>query len=223
MTKKLFLPPATTVDVVIFTIEGNDLKILLIRRENEPFRRQWALPGGFLFKNETAEQASYRVLHKKAGARVSYLEQLYTFDSPFRDPRGHVLTIAYMALVSRKNLNFTKRKELQNPTFYSVKKIPKLAFDHRNILVYAIKRLRAKLEYTNVVLSLLPKLFTFNQLQKTYEIILNRKLDKRNFRKKFMLLKLIRPTLKILKGERQRPARLYQFISRKSAELKKFF
>ena len=221
--KRLYWPPGVTVDVVIFTLEDKHLKALLIRRIHEPFRGYWALPGGFLLKNETAQKASLRILREKAGVKNIYLEQLYTFDSPFRDPRGHVLTVAYMALVPRQYIKFGEGDELQAPSLFGVKKLPRLAFDHAQILQYAIRRLRAKLEYTNVIFSLLPKEFTFNQLQQTYEIVLGKKLDKRNFRKKFELLGLIRPTRKTLYGARQRPARLYGFLSRNPAELKKFF
>ena len=221
--KRLYWPPGVTVDVVIFTIEEGELKLLLIRRTADPFRDFWALPGGFLLKNETAEHASVRILKEKVGIRNIYLEQLYTFDSPARDPRGHVLTVAYMALVPRENLRFGEWQGVQGPALFPLKNLPKLAFDHRSIIGYAVRRLRAKLEYTNVAFSLLPKEFALNDLQRTYEIILGRKLDKRNFRKKFSMLGLVHPTRKMIRGKRQRPARLYTFASRRPAELKKFF
>ncbi len=214
---------SVTTDIVIFTIEENELRVLLIKRANEPFKNQWALPGGFLFQDEEPEHAALRVLKDKAGIKDVYVEQLYTFGGSGRDPRGKVITISYVALAPKDKIKIYESSKIQNPTFRSVKKLPDTAFDHNRIINYALKRLQSKLEYTNVVYSLLPKYFTFNQLQKTYEIILNKKLDKRNFRKKFMLLKLIKPTKKVLKGERQRPAQLYQFSSLKPAALKKFF
>lgn len=214
---------SVTTDIVIFTIEQEELKVLLIKRAKEPFKNQWALPGGFILENEEPERAALRVLKNKAGVNNIYMEQLYTFPGSGRDPRGNVITIAYFALTPRNKIEIKETKEIQTPTFRSVKKLPDIAFDHNRIVSYALKRLRSKLEYTNVVYSLLPKYFTFNQLQNAYEIILGRKLDKRNFRKKFLILGLIKPTNKILTGERQRPAKLYQFISRKPAELKKFF
>lgn len=213
---------AVTVDLVIFTIKESQLKVLLIKRPHEPFQNSRALPGGFLLQNETTQKAALRILKEKAGVSNVYIEQLYTFDSPKRDPRGHVLTVTYFALVPRSKLAFAKRTT-QTPTFHSIQKLPMLAFDHKAIVKYAVRRLRAKLEYTNAVLSLLPHEFTFNQLQKTYEAILDKKLDKRNFRKKFLSLGLIKQTRKHLKNVRQRPARLYQFIHRKQTELKKFF
>ena len=212
-----------TTDIVIFTIENDELKVLLIKRAKEPFKNQWALPGGFLLKKEDPEKAAKRVLKEKAGIENVYLEQLYTFAGSGRDPRGNVITISYFALTPRNKIEIKETKEIQTPTFRSIKKLPDIAFDHNRIITYGLQRLQSKLEYTNVVYSLLPQYFTFNQLQKTYEIILNKKLDKRNFRKKFMLLGLIKPTKKILKGERQRPAQLYKFRSIQPAELKKFF
>lgn len=212
-----------TTDIVIFTIENDELKVLLIKRAKEPFKNQWALPGGFILENEPPEKAALRVLKNKAGIDSIYMEQLYTFPGSGRDPRGNIITIAYFALAPKDKIKIINSNKIQMPTLRSVKKLPDIAFDHNRIITYGLQRLQSKLEYTNVVYSLLPQYFTFNQLQKTYEIILNKKLDKRNFRKKFMLLNLIKPTKKILKGERQRPAQLYKFKSTKPAELKKFF
>ena len=214
---------SVTTDIVIFTIEENELKVLLIKRANEPFKNQRALPGGFLLNKERPENAALRVLGYKTGIKNVYIEQLYTFAGSGRDPRGSIITISYFALAPKEKIKINQSEKLQTPTFHSIKKLPKLAFDHKNIISYALKRLRSKLEYTNVVYSLLPKEFTFNQLQKAYEIILNHKLDKRNFRKKFMLLGLIKSTKKVHHGIRQRPAQLYRFKSHKPSELKKFF
>jgi len=214
---------SVTTDIVIFTIADEQLKVLLIKRANEPFKNQWALPGGFLFEKEDPDKAAIRTLWTKAGIKDVYLEQLYTFGGSGRDPRGKIITISYFALSPQDKIKIVVSDKIQTPTFRSVKKLPDIAFDHNRIITYALQRLQSKLEYTNAVYSLLPHYFTFNQLQRTYEIILNKKLDKRNFRKKFILLVLIKQTRKVLKGERQRPAKLYQFISRKPAELKKFF
>ena len=215
--------PIIAADIVIFTIENNELKVLLIKRNQKPFQNYWALPGGFLHDKETTRATANRILRDKAGINNVYVEQLYTFDSVWRDPRGRIISITYFALVPHQNIKIIFGKNVQTPTLFSIKKMPNLAFDHKNIIGYARKRLQSKLEYTNVVFSLLPKYFSFNQLQKTYETILGRKLDKRNFRKKFEFRKLIKPTRKTLTGNRQRPARLYYFASRKLTELKKFF
>lgn len=220
---KLIRPQGLTTDVVIFTIEDDELKALLIKRANEPFRESWALPGGFLFDEEDSQDAALRILKEKAGVNNVYLEQLYTFDGSGRDPRGKICTVTYFALVPRHKIKFEGGNNIQTPSFFPIKKLPKLAFDHNRIVDYAIKRLQAKLEYTNAVYSLLPTEFTFNHLQKAYESILGKKLDKRNFRKKFLQLGLIKKTNKKQQGERQRPAQLFKFISQKPLELKKFF
>ena len=214
--------PAT--DIVILTIENDQLKVLLIKRENRPFKDYWALPGGFIHTNESPEQSALRVLKDKAGVKNVFIEQLYTFAGSGRDPRGNVITVTYFALTPiNKILTKLNINKGQTPTLHLLKKLPKLAFDHEKIIRYALRRLRSKLEYSNAIYSLLPEYFTFNHLQKTYELILDRKLDKRNFRKKFMMLGLIKSTKRLHKGTRQRPAQLYQFTSRKPMELKKFF
>lgn len=220
---KKYQSVSATVDVVIFTIEDGELKVLLINRAGEPFRGLWALPGGFLLEGENTQSAAQRLLTDKAGVKDVYIEQLYTFDDLKRDPRGYVLSVSYFALVDRNKIDIQESEKTQKPAFYSVRKLPKLAFDHKEIIEYALKRLRYKLEYTNVVFSLLEKKFTFTQLQNAYEIILDKKLDKRNFRKKFLTLGLIKTAKGKLEGARQRPAQLYSFMSGKPVELKRFF
>lgn len=220
---KLFFPPAVTVDVVIFTIEDDELKVLLVKRNKAPFAGYWALPGGFVLKNETTAEAARRILKEKTGVASVFMEQLYTFDSPTRDPRGHILTVAYFALVEKSKIKFDEGADLQTPAFHMVRKLPKLAFDHRVIIEYALRRASYKLEYTNAVLAFLPRKFTFAQLQAAYEAVWGKKLDKRNFRKKFLALKLVKPAGKKISGTRQRPAGLFRFASQKSIELKRFF
>ncbi len=220
--KKIYESPSITADTVIFTIEDEALKVLLISRANPPFASRRALPGVYLLKNETAKRAALRALKTKAGVSATYLEQLYTFDSLYRDPRGHVISITYFALLPVEKIKLVNANP-DSPKLFSINKLPKLAFDHASIIKYAEHRLRSKLEYTNVAYSLLPYEFTLTQLQRTYEIILGKKLDKRNFRKKFLSMGLIRPTRNKLIGARQRPAELYRFISRTPQELKKFF
>lgn len=212
---KIYESPSVTADTVIFTIDENKLKVLLIKRANAPFKDWWALPGVFLLKNEGVDKAALRALKEKAGVKISYLEQLYTFDSLFRDPRGHIISTTYFALCPSG--------KLRKSTLFLVNKLPKLAFDHKKIIDYAVSRLRAKLEYTNAAYSLLPKYFALSQLQDVYETVIGKKPDKRNFRKKFLSLGLIKPTRKKFAGAHQRPAKLYEFISRHPTALKKFF
>ena len=224
MKKIIYESPYVTADTVIFTIHEDALKVLLIKRANPPFAGSPALPGVFLQKNEGTREAALRALKSKAGVKVGYLEQLYTFDSKYRDPRGHTISITYFALVPENALKISPNAaDAQSPGLYEINKLLRLAFDHEDIIELALTRLRAKLEYTNAIYALLPKYFTLSELQNAYEIIFGRKLDKRNFRKKFLSLGRICPTRKILKGALSRPARLFEFKSRKPESLKKFF
>jgi 8-oxo-dGTP diphosphatase len=210
-------PAQLTTDVVIFTVDEGDLKVLLIKRKNPPFSYDLALPGGFIWKGETSTQAALRILQSKTSVDNVFFEQLYTFDAPDRDPRGHVISIAYFALVPSDILRGAAVHE--NTTLMSVKNVKTLAFDHKQILNYAVKRLRSKLAYSNVAYSLLPRLFTLSQLQDIYEVILGHEIDKRNFRKKIASLDIIEATNQKQIGGRHRPALLYKFKKRGFTEL----
>lgn len=223
MKKIIYSSLSVTTDIVIFTIEKGALKVLLITRADKPFKNKLALPGGFLHKGESSYDAALRILKDKAGVSNVYIEQLYTFEGKKRDPRGNILSITYFALVPEGSINLGNAGDVQRPFFNTVKYLPRLSFDHSQIVKYATKRLKYKLEYTSIVYSLLPKYFTLNELQKTYEIVLGKNIDKRNFRKKFLQLNIIKPTNKMLTGTRQRPAQLYRFVSNKITELKRFF
>lgn len=203
--------PAITVDVVIFTAIGNDLKMLLIRRSLPPFRDCWALPGGFVRMEESLEEAAKRELMEETGVKNVYLEQLYTFGDLKRDPRTRVITVAYFALISPRGVRLEPKTDAYEARWFSAYRLPKLAFDHDKIAKYALQRLKWKLEYTTVAFSLLPAKFTLTELQKVYEIILNKKLDKRNFRKKILSLGIIEETRETMKNVSHRPARLYSF------------
>lgn len=211
------------VDAVLFSVVDGNLSVLLITRQWAPYEGFAALPGAFLRAGETTVQAAQRILREKAGlARPVYVEQLYTFDSSGRDPRGQFPSVTYMALVP-SDLPLARTPSAQEPRWVPVSPLPSLAFDHAAIIGYALARLRAKLGYTNVIYSLLPKRFTLTRLQAVYEQVLGKPLDKRNFRKKYLSLKLIRATRGMERGGQRRPARLYEFVSRKPQELKKFF
>ena len=215
--------PKVTVDIVIFTIDKGGLKILLVKRKLEPFKGTWALPGGFIKKGENLSAAASRELKEETGVSSAYLQQLYTFGDPKRDPRGRVITVAYFALMHRKKLKIEASSDASEAKLFSVSSLPKLAFDHRDVLVYALTRLRNKVQYTNAVWSILPENFTLGEIQNVYEIIWGRKTDKRNFRKKLLSLGLLKPVGKIKKGFGQRPAKLYAFKTKKYVELKRFF
>ncbi len=213
--KTAFFNPGVTVDLVIFTVEHSGLSILLIQRLDQPFKNSPALPGGFLHKDETTSEAAVRVLRDKAGIADVYIEQLFTFDKVRRDPRGQILSVTYFALVPKEKIKIFETEVTEHPRFTPISSLPSLAFDHNEIVTYAHKRLVDKVQYTNIIYSLMPRLFTLTHLQKTYESVLNKKIDKRNFRKRFAQLKLLKKTGKVERGGRQRPAALYTFAQRK--------
>ncbi|MDR2541312.1 MAG: NUDIX hydrolase [Candidatus Peribacteria bacterium] len=188
-----------TVDNVIFTIIDEKLHVLLIKRLIEPFKDSWTIPGGFVLEEENLEQAAHRELQEKTNVKGVYLEQLYTFSDPKRDPRGRVISATYMALVARDNIVVKTGSYASDAKFFPVNKLPKLAFDHKKIVDYAIKRLKWKFEYTNVAQYILPTKFTLSQLQKVYETVCEQKFDVRNFRKKIDKLGIIKET-----GEKER-------------------
>lgn len=202
------------VDVAIFTIADGCLKTLLIKMKKRPYEKRWALPGGLVRPAESVEAAAKRHLLEKSGVKNTYLEQLHTFGRIDRDPFGRVVSVAYFALISSSGIKLATTDDYEGVQWCAVNKLPALAYDHREIIDYAVKRLRAKLEYTNIVFGLLPKEFALGELQKIYEIILNKKIDKRNFRKKIESLGIIKKTGKKTKGNAHRPAVLYKFIRR---------
>lgn len=207
-----------TVDVVIFTIQDGVLKVLLIKRGIPPFAGQLAIPGGFVLDGEDLDQAALRELSEETGVSDVYLEQLYSFGRPDRDPRGRVVTVAYFALIS-PDRKLTAGSDAAAASWYSTDRLPPLAFDHATILNYALERLRNKLEYTTVGFQLLPEKFTLTELQEVYEAILGRKLDKRNFRRKMSVLKILKPLPEHRRGG-QRPAQLYRFVAARFEKLK---
>jgi 8-oxo-dGTP diphosphatase len=160
------------------------------------------------------EQAAHRELQEETNVKGVYLEQLYTFSEPKRDPRGRVISVAYMALVARENIFIKSGSDASEVKFFPVDKLPKLAFDHKKIVEYAIKRLKWKLEYTNVAQYILPVKFTLSQLQKVYEIVLDQQFDVRNFRKKIDKLGIIQATGEKEMGNQYRPARLFAFVNK---------
>jgi len=184
--------PSVTVDIVIFTIKENNLQVLLVKRGIEPFKNQWAIPGGFVKIDESLEEAAKRELQEETGVKDVYLEQLYTFGSPKRDPRGRVITVSYIALVNSSDINLKASTDVSDAQWFAVSDIPIIAFDHKEILQYALKRLKWKFEYTTVAFSLLPKEFTISQIQKLYEIVFNKEFDKRNFAKKILSLNILK-------------------------------
>lgn len=202
-------PVRVTVDLVIFTIRDETLQVLLIRRAAPPFKGQWALPGGFVLEQETLEEAARRELEEETGLRDVYLEQLYTFGDPDRDPRGRTVTVAYFALIRPEPVRAAT--DAADVSWFPAARPPRLAFDHARILRSALQRLRAKLGYTTVGFQLLPRKFTLTELQRLYETILEKSVDKRNFRKKVLSLRLLEPRGEKRTAGAHRPAQLYSF------------
>ena len=207
-----------TVDIVIFTIQQGVLKVLLVKRRIDPFIGQFAIPGGFVLEDEDLQEAAIRELKEETGVADVYLEQLYSFGDPKRDPRGRVVTVAYFALISADR-KLKAGSDAAEAAWFSMDDLPRLAFDHSTILNYALERLRNKLEYTTVGFQLLPEKFTLTELQEVYEAILGKELDKRNFRRKMSVLKILKPLPEYRRGG-QRPAQLYRFVAARFEKLK---
>jgi 8-oxo-dGTP diphosphatase len=207
--------PLVAVDVVIFTIDAGELSALLVEAKGGPFAGQWAFPGGLVPCGEAPEATATRELLAQTGIRDVYLEQLRTFGEPGRDPQAHVVSVAYFALVPDKGKAQASNPKYGRLEWFAVRALPPLAYDHNAMAHYALERLRAKLEYTNIVYSLLPAEFTLSELQEVYEIILGRRLDRRNFRKKILALGLLVGLRRQRRGA-HRPAQLYAFTRREA-------
>ncbi|MGV8161905.1 MAG: NUDIX hydrolase [Candidatus Nanoarchaeia archaeon] len=186
-----FQKPSVTVDVIIFTITTNKLKVLLIKARPNLYKDSWVIPGGFIDLKQSLETAAKIKLEEKTGVKEVYLEQLYTFGEPKRDPRGRVITVSYFALVNYDKIQILNKKE-HDVEWFDIAELPKLGFDHKDILNYALQRLKWKFEYTSAAFSLLPEIFTMTQLQELYEIVFGTEFDKRNFRKKILSLNILK-------------------------------
>lgn len=201
-----------TIDVVVFTIKNNKLQVLLTKRNKEPFKFRWAIPGGFIRLSENLDDAAMRILKEKTDVEDIYLEQLYTFGDPLRYPNARVITCAYFALVRAEDVEHIFDKEAQETVnWHDVYNLPEMAFDHKKIIEYSLKRTRERLEYFPISYKLLQDKFTLTELQKTYELILNKELDKRNFRKKILAGTMLIETEEYTKSGSKRPAKLYMF------------
>jgi 8-oxo-dGTP diphosphatase len=211
--------PSLTVDCVIFGLDENSLKVLLIERAHDPFAGCWAFPGGFVDIDETIDTAARRELQEETGIENMYLEQLYTFGKVDRDPRGRVVSVAYYALVNLSDYSIQAASDASKAAWFPVNELPPLAFDHQEIFEVAINRLKGKVRYQPIGFELLPEKFTLSQLQRLYELIMNKELDKRNFRKKILSMDLLIPLPERQKGVSHRAAKLYKFDRDKYKEL----
>lgn len=202
--------PAVTTDIVIFTIRDQCLNLLLVKRKGLPEDGKWALPGGYINLDQDLETCALRELKQETGIKVSYLEQLYTFGEPKRDPRQRVISVAYYALIAADKLNLKVTKNGEQVAWFPLDQCPVLAFDHDEITSIARQRLAAKLDYSTIGFQFMPEEFTLSELQSVYEIISNAVLDKRNFRKWINSLDRIEETKHNCRQGRHRPAKLYR-------------
>ena len=211
--------PAVTVDIAIFTIRGDELKVLLIKRALEPFVGRWALPGGFVGIDESLIDAAKRELAEETGVSAAYLEQLYTFGAPDRDPRERVISVTYFALMPSDALEIKAASDAEGVGWFSIDELPDLAFDHSDILGMALERLAAKLDYSTIVFQLVPDTFTMPELRHIYELILREDIDARNFAKRILALDVIEPTGTMRREGAHRPAKLYRVKDRSKVEV----
>jgi 8-oxo-dGTP diphosphatase len=213
--------PALTVDCIVFGLDDEDLKVLLIRRANAPFAGRWALPGGFVDLDETCDEAARRELEEETGLRDVFLEQLYTFSAVDRDPRERVVSVAYYALVRLHDHRVQAATDAREAAWFAVNEVDGLAFDHNQILEAALTRLRGKVVCQPIGFELLPPKFTLSMLQRLYETILERTLDKRNFRKKVLGMGVLVELDEVEQHVAHRAARLYRFDRRRYHQLVK--
>jgi 8-oxo-dGTP diphosphatase len=213
--------PALTVDCVVFGFDEGALRVLLVQRDLEPWAGAWALPGGFVHMEETLEDAALRELSEETGVERVFLEQLYTFGAPGRDPRDRVVTVAYYALVKLSDHRVAAATDARDAGWFGVDELPRLAFDHERIVELALERLRAKVRYEPIGFELLPKKFTLSQLQHLYEAVLERELDKRNFRKKVLAMDVLQELDEVQKDVAHRAARLYRFDEKRYRRARK--
>ena len=210
---------ALTVDCVVFGFDESELKVLLIQRGLEPFKGKWAFPGGFVRVDETLDEAARRELAEETGLKSVFLEQLYTFGTVDRDPRERVVSVAYYALVKLSDHRAKAATDAANAEWFPISKVPKLAFDHAEILATALARLKGKVRYEPIGFELLPSKFTLSQLQHLYEAVLGAGLDKRNFRKKVLGFGLLVPLKEAQMAGSHRPAQLFRFDAQRYEKL----
>lgn len=209
-----------TVDCVVFGLDEQDLKVLLVQRAYEPFQGWWAVPGGFVEAGESLDEAARRELREETGVQDVFLEQLYTFGEVKRDPRRRIVTVAYYALVNLRDHAIKAATDARSAAWFSIDDLPKFAFDHARIVDAAIRRIKGKVRYEPIGFELLPEKFTLTQLQRMYEKILEQEIDKRNFRKKVLGMGLLKELDEVQVDVAHRAARLYKFDEKKYRQLK---
>ena len=210
-----------SVDAVVFGYEAGTISILLVKRKYEPFKGKWAIPGGFVLNNESLEEAVQRELKEETGIHINYLEQLYTFGNPERDPRNRVVTVAYFGLIKPSTFKIVADTDAEEVQWFKITDLPSLSFDHADILKLAINRLQGKITYEPIGFELLDEKFPFSDLEKLYSTLLGRTVDRRNFRKKILSLNILDELDEKFSRGSGRPANLFKFNSKRYFQLKK--
>ncbi len=212
------------VDAIVFGYSRTEgVSVLLVQRKYAPFKNSWAVPGGFVSPDESLEDAVRRELKEETGIEVNYLEQLYTFGSPRRDPRQRVVSVAYFALVKSSLFQQLKAStDAENAKWFSIKSLPPLAFDHLDIVNTAIDRIRTKIRYQPIGFELLDRKFPFSDLENLYVTLLDREIDRRNFSKKILAIGILDETNEFARPEgKGRPSKMYQFNKKRYQQLVK--
>ncbi|WP_051293046.1 NUDIX hydrolase [Olivibacter sitiensis] len=209
-----------TADCVILGFKEGELKVLLVERNEFPFKDFWGLPGFFVDQNETIDDAVKRILFEYTGLKGIFMEQLYTFGDLQRHPQGRIITVAYYAMLRLDDAIklAPSSNYVRSAKWWSIKDLPELAFDHNRIIAKTLEKIRRKISHSPIAFELLPEKFTLTQLQQLYEAIWEKKLDKRNFRKKMLNYDVLKELDEKQKGVSYRAAKLYKFDKRKYAK-----
>ncbi|WP_289045387.1 NUDIX domain-containing protein [uncultured Olleya sp.] len=209
-----------SVDAVVFGYESGTVSVLLIKRKYEPFKGQWAIPGGFVLNKESLEEAVQRELKEETGLEINYLEQLYTFGNPDRDPRNRVVSVAYFGLIKPSAFKIFASTDAEAVQWFDINELPNLSFDHDSILKLAINRLQNKMTYEPIGFELLDNKFPFSDIEKLYSSLLGRAIDRRNFRKKLLSFNILDELNEKTSKGSGRPAKLFKFNKKRYFKLK---
>lgn len=204
--------PSVAVDLLVFTMENNRLKVVLVKRDEHPFKNKLSLPGVFVRIKETLDEATSRGIKEETGLENIYFEQLYTWGDVDRDPRMRIISVSYMAIVDIAKINLTAGERTSSVALYDVDELlesnTELAFDHKKIIKYGRDRIRNKIEHTNLAFEFLAEEFTLPEVQRVFETILRKKMHKTSFRQK--MEPLVEDTGKMRTGDAYRPSKYYR-------------
>lgn len=223
ITNPKYFKQGIHVDITVFTVDEKTVKILLVKRGKVPFEGEWMLPGGAVYNDESVDYAAKRELKEKTGLENLYLSQFYTFGNPKRDPRMRMVSVSYLALIDRNKVNILqKTPKTLDAQWFDIKSVPELAFDHKNIVDYAIKTLKKRVSDSTLVSQFMTDEFTMPELRSVYETLLGISLERRNFRKKFISLGLVESIGETKYEGRMRPAELYKFTDKEVKDISLF-